>query len=58
MKTGESGVSQEREWRGANEHELREKIEEGGWRKDATEEGEGVGRGKRGSKESVGKTAK
>ena len=42
MKTGESGVSQEREWRGANEHELREKIEEGGWRKDATEEGEGV----------------
>ena len=42
MKTEESGVSQEREGGGANEHELRGQIEEGEWRKD------GGRRGKRG----------
>ena len=39
MKTEESGVSQERKGGGANEHELRVLIEEGGWRKDGGRRG-------------------
>ena len=48
MKTEESDVSQEREGGGANEHELRGQIEEGGQsHRGKKEEGEGRERGKR-----------